>query len=323
MIKIRLNDEQRRDVEQLYLEDAMYANTGIGQLLKRRSVSSAMKREHSFLYNLLYDESGNVDEIELKRLLLADRTQMRMYIDCLPDYNETQSKSLLQLCFRYDTWAKRQVAYKIVDILHLKVCPYCDRQYITGIKEHHIRPQFDHYFPKSIYPYLALTLWNLVPCCSNCNTAKSDMDTVKNPILYPYEEEFGERIVFKRVMNENANFTQFVRGLSNDFQIKACDKENQMPLAVSNQVKQLHIEALYNEHMEDVNRIIKNQYINPESRIEELYQKYRGILFESKEEIQQVIYMADLRKEMWGDTPLTKLKRDIYNEELKKNKRRR
>ncbi|NJL19526.1 MAG: HNH endonuclease [Bdellovibrionaceae bacterium] len=41
------------------------------------------------------------------------------------------------------------------------VCPYCD-----GSRE---LPELDHYYPKSVFPQLAVSPWNLVPVCQHCN----------------------------------------------------------------------------------------------------------------------------------------------------------
>jgi hypothetical protein len=49
------------------------------------------------------------------------------------------------------------------------VCPYCDGEIGTS--------DLDHYYPKSGYPLLACSPWNLVPICKSCNnhvTAKGD-----------------------------------------------------------------------------------------------------------------------------------------------------
>lgn len=45
-------------------------------------------------------------------------------------------------------------------------CPYC------MINEPNT---FDHYFPKKHYPEFAFFSYNLVPCCSKCNTLKGDL----------------------------------------------------------------------------------------------------------------------------------------------------
>lgn len=47
------------------------------------------------------------------------------------------------------------------------VCPYCDGDIGT--------PELDHYLPKSRFPLLACSPWNLIPVCRSCN----DMITAK------------------------------------------------------------------------------------------------------------------------------------------------
>lgn len=63
-----------------------------------------------------------------------------------------------------------------------RVCPFCciPTRTIT---------QLDHFFPKSIYPSLAITVDNLVPICSDCNKNKDDYDPITNNgeiIIHPY-----------------------------------------------------------------------------------------------------------------------------------------
>ena len=84
--------------------------------------------------------------------------------------------------------------------LGLRVCPYCGRSYIYGFSTERdgktvaIKPQIDHLFPKSIYPFLAVNFFNLIPCCQSCNmiAEKGDQDVLtKRPngrlrINHPY-----------------------------------------------------------------------------------------------------------------------------------------
>lgn len=50
----------------------------------------------------------------------------------------------------------------------------------------------DHFYPKSDYPFLALSLYNFVPSCQICNSRlfKGNKDTLVS--IYPYEEGFDE-----------------------------------------------------------------------------------------------------------------------------------
>ena len=39
-------------------------------------------------------------------------------------------------------------------------------------------------------------MYNLIPCCSICNSLKQDADTYTEPFIYPYEDSYGERVTF-------------------------------------------------------------------------------------------------------------------------------
>ncbi|TCL67476.1 hypothetical protein EV196_10232 [Mariniflexile fucanivorans] len=32
-----------------------------------------------------------------------------------------------------------------------------------------IKPELDHYYPKSLYPYFGVSFYNLIPSCQSCN----------------------------------------------------------------------------------------------------------------------------------------------------------
>lgn len=81
--------------------------------------------------------------------------------------------------------------------LNLRVCPYCGRSYIYAVDKGSttVKPQIDHFLPKSKYPFLALSYFNLIPVCPICNMkdCKGEYDPMVNigtrpfSIIYPYE----------------------------------------------------------------------------------------------------------------------------------------
>lgn len=67
---------------------------------------------------------------------------------------------------------------------NLTICPYCGASYIRPSRfDGKIKstPDIDHYFPKSAYPFLALSYYNLIPSCRGCNTLSN------KGIFDPYE----------------------------------------------------------------------------------------------------------------------------------------
>ncbi|HEO9336923.1 hypothetical protein ED5_2270 [Enterobacter roggenkampii] len=79
--------------------------------------------------------------------------------------------------------------YDIVGSSGLKVCPFCNEEKINTVigDNKNSRPALDHFYAKSKYPYLAVTLSNLIPIGGRCNTAfKSDedmFDGFMNPLI--------------------------------------------------------------------------------------------------------------------------------------------
>ncbi|MBT9777203.1 HNH nuclease [Clostridium sp. MCC353] len=318
MIRIYVNEEKKRRIENIFWQDAQKAKTGLVNVLKDKAVIRILKRNHSKIYNRLYDpKSGVLDENEVKKLLFADREELKEYIDEFGSYEGSKAlfEELVNQVFRYKNFSERQSAVKILRELDIYTCPYCNRQYIFTLKNGKVRPQFDHYYPQSLYPYLALSLYNLIPSCSICNQAKSSLDTVTSPILYPYEEEFGYDVKFQVEIGKNESYTRIMQGISDDFEIKVYPEGLDV---VDNQMEKLHLNELYHEHKGYVQDILKSYYINPPERIQELYDKF-GDLFSSKEEIRGLLYMSALDKASWGSRPLSKLTYDI-DKQLERNK---
>lgn len=67
-----------------------------------------------------------------------------------------------------------KTAHWLQQQLHVGVCPFCNRIYTSTVYRGTVRASFDHFFPKSVYPYLAISLFNLIPICDVCNKNKSD-----------------------------------------------------------------------------------------------------------------------------------------------------
>ncbi len=67
----------------------------------------------------------------------------------------------------------------------VKICPFCNFPARRA-------KQLDHYFPKAVFPSLALTPVNLVPICRECNTDKDDYFSLdqNKMLIHPYFDEF-------------------------------------------------------------------------------------------------------------------------------------
>lgn len=76
-------------------------------------------------------------------------------------------------------------------------CPFCGMSDLQG-EYHSTREAYDHYLPKTLYPFNSINFRNLVPACHHCNssykTSKDPAFTPKDParathrrkLFYPY-----------------------------------------------------------------------------------------------------------------------------------------
>lgn len=311
MIKIDLSQYDIQKIEECFLTDMKNRNTGLFQILNQNTVRKLLKNpQYRKLYCFFYNANGNIQKDNVRNLLLADRKNMKKYINDLGEFSDSESKKLLKTVFKYDTFSSCKCAYDILQIEDVTVCPYCNRQYVFTLHKKRVRPQFDHFYPKSKYPYLALSIFNLIPCCSICNQAKSSLDTFENPILYPFEEEFGDKVRFKI---DGTDFRQW-QGITDDFEViiddeKICKDKRRK---VEKQNEQLHLQEFYNQHKDYIKDIAWNHYINTSERINEIMKMFPG-MFRTKEDALSVVYMNDVREDRLGKRPLAKLTRDIYN----------
>lgn len=88
---------------------------------------------------------------------------------------QTFSKGLLQ-AMGYENYRENKLV-ELSRMLNIKVCPYCNHNFtlyidILGKTKKKGLFQFDHFYDKSDYPYLSMSLYNLIPSCSLCNHQK-------------------------------------------------------------------------------------------------------------------------------------------------------
>lgn len=111
--------------------------------------------------------------------------------------SHTDAKTLLQTAG--DVADREWCAYTFVISLGLRVCPYCNEQYIapTLAENGKVRGDLDHFLPKSKYPYFALSIYNMIPCCKFCNSSLKLSKDFDNPkTATPYEVSYNDCFKF-------------------------------------------------------------------------------------------------------------------------------
>lgn len=91
----------------------------------------------------------------------------------------------------------------------ITICPLCGINHLK-MQYSKARDPYDHYLPKSLYPFSSVNFRNLVPTCTDCNSiqVKGNKDIVQlangGAFFYPFDSEFsGIKIVCELVLDEN------------------------------------------------------------------------------------------------------------------------
>jgi hypothetical protein len=118
----------------------------------------------------------------------------------LKDMVHRNTLAIVEACFDYDKFSEKRpgwTAYALVCAHKLRICPYCHAHHVnyhvdpgaaSTRKQYVIRPPLDHFLPKSRYPYLAVSLSNLVPSCVPCNSSiKSSANPLETGLASPHD----------------------------------------------------------------------------------------------------------------------------------------
>lgn len=201
------------------------------------------------------------------------------------------------------TFKKHWSPYHFVLSEKLRVCPYCNRQYITPLYKDSnngnikVRADLDHFFPKKQYPYFSMSLYNLVPSCKFCNSSFKGTKEFNIDDIHPYEENFGDYFKF------------YLDTIKEKGKLKiTVEKEDNSRM--NNYFEIFPIEDLYQYHENQAFELVDKRIIYSDSYINELYEKNKDI-FCSEEHIKSLIigYIPD--KKNLNDEVLGKFRRDI------------
>jgi len=199
--------------------------------------------------------------------------------------------------------------YIFVTKHNLKTCPYCNMGYILISErdknnKNGLRPEIDHFFPKSIYPYLAMSFYNLIPSCKVCNHTKSSRDTNKDELLSPYEiDDDTFKLTYRP---QSINFNQVKKRKYNvnksfEIEFKKIDKHSN---------KYFKLDKLYEQHKDVVLELLVKRTIYSKSYIAELKKNF----YFTDDEIYRFLFCNYKASNDFNKRPLSKLIKDITDE---------
>ena len=150
----------------------------------------------------------------------------------------------------------------------------------TQVDGTHKRSPLDHFYGHSKYPCLGLSLYNLVPACTRCNTnMKGAKEQDAKQHVHPYRESFDDGMHFRAVFEDYASLM-----LSKDnpevtlvLKEKYCADKG-LPIRAKASADFFHLEEVYNQtYKHETVDVIRRIIGFPNSYWEDLRERYPGI----------------------------------------------
>ncbi|MDO5139155.1 MAG: hypothetical protein Q4D71_11955 [Oscillospiraceae bacterium] len=203
----------------------------------------------------------------------------------------------------------------LVAALGIRTCPYCNRGYIGLTRGKLMGVQLDHFYNRNRFPFFAVSLFNLIPCCGVCNLKKSDKIT---KMVSPFEEgiNFDKALHFTYdiPMTNTLGPTKGRRHL----RIEISEENDDMKERYKENIGELELEAVYHFQEIEAEHFYEKMMAYPKSRLDEIVRHYNNISIDDPitvEGLEEALFReyftepADYIKK-----PLAKLYRDLFYE---------
>lgn len=298
-------------------------------------ISVRSKMRNWIASNPIHPDHDIMDFIEsnLQRIIVAEPERLESFIKEMEVngyqnriYNNV-TKSLndigviLTEIFNYKAFRASVKAVWLADSINVKSCVYCNTQYSLKINhkgKSKLLFHFDHFFTKSVYPYLSLSYYNLIPCCASCNMSKSDRPHLIKENIHPYVESLDRLAKYEAEPTGIANFLLDLNNNENGIKLELLVRneflgDSEIEKKVRNYKNEFKIESQYDQFKDVVaETYLKGLYYNSDRKKElvDFFKQYGGVNL-SEEMINRFIMGNYTERKNLLKRPLAKMVRDI------------
>ena len=219
-----------------------------------------------------------------------------------------KDNKFIKFLFNYTYLQQTKISPFFENNLELSTCCYCNIDFVNTYNTKSGKKNkftLDHYYDKSTYPYLALSLYNLIPSCYTCNSKLKGTIEFENLAPSSQKYDFDDKVKFKLKMSDSCKNLHIKN--KNDIEINL--RENYSN-DFKNFIEKMHLDDRYRIHKDIVYNMIKKAELYPESRLKEL-QDLSGIPFQ---QIKKDIFNLIDENEDLSKQPFSKLIVDMSKE---------
>lgn len=223
---------------------------------------------------------------------------------------------------KFTSSKNKSIVYSIIDKLETRACPYCNLNYIDVIRNEDgtiLRPALDHFYPKSKYPFFALSFFNLVPTCYECNSSlKRDKD--EKDLLNPFNDDFDNLAKFTLSLSGGGQLNHALSDISS-FNIELNSRTKNNKGIVNKQNECFALNERYRYRKEEASEILSKCILDTPEFRKEIKKVFPTV---SEQYIEKLIYGNSLSCEEINKRPLAKMTCDLvdfYKTSVKKDDR--
>lgn len=217
---------------------------------------------------------------------------------------------------RYEDLREKEFP-NIIQSLGIKSCVYCNALLTVVIDlepkmkkgkvidySRKANLELDHFYPKSKYPFLSTSIYNLYPTCSNCNKSKS----IKDSKFQLYTEDDNLE-VFKFSLTDDSIFNYWKDHDPNLIEIEFESYEGDKEL-LDNHMELFSIQQIYNTQKDIAEELLHKSLVYSDAYKKSLIKNYES-LFPDKTMINRLIIGNYDKPELIHRRPMAKFTYDI------------
>lgn len=252
-------------------------------------------------FEYYYNTYFNLSKLELATIVSPPNGNNR--------FAEKEFYKLITEAMRYD--AVRDIEFlPFVKKMGIKSCVYCNAQFsiTTERKNGNLSGMFelDHFYPKSKYPFLSTSFFNLQPCCSHCNKTKSD-----RPALFSlYTSDYNSLEPFSFSLDKKSMLRYLLTQDEDELVISFNSVDLNLKI---NHEDLFHITELYKQHKDIIEELIWKSKVYNKSYKDSLSDSFAKLFPNSSNFNRFILGNYDKPKDIHR-RPLAKMVQDIAKE---------
>lgn len=255
---------------------------------------------------LPYDQFENVHDNKFKEFDGIINTEIEY------DGNTKKFYEHVQDCMRYKSIRSGLMRYYMQQ-QKVKCCVYCNAQYAITTEEFRDEDgkkkrvgtyQFDHLYPESTHPYLCTSYFNLQPSCPTCNDSKNKRIAKFNL----YTSKSDEIDAFRFELHPSKKLEEYTKDDMSSLYVDLYSDDADL---LSNHLELFHINQIYSQHTDVIQRLIVILKSNRPSYTKALEEGLEELFPDGVEDPEYFFFGYYMKPEHIHYQPLSKMVQDV------------